>query len=408
MTATAPEEPSDALVIGLVGLAHLMSHFYQIALAPLFPLLRAEFEVSYTALGLIVSLFFAVSGIVQAFVGILVDRYGADRLLLFGMTTMATAVLLMGLVPAYWMLLPLAAVAAVGNSVFHPADLSILSAKIDPRRIGRAFAIHGFGGTCGYFLSPVVIYYGVASFAGWRAGIMVAGGLGLVAALVMYRYRAALHVPASARASSDDATPTLVFYGRLATNLPLISAFCFFVVTAAALIGIQNFSVTALVELYDPPLYLATAGLTAYLGGHAIGIIGGGELADRYPRHVLIAAGGLALGAILMACVGLFSLPMPAIIALLAASGICLGATNPSRDILVRDAAPPGATGKVFGFVYSGLDLGGAVAPLLFGWLLDGGQVREVFLVIAAMYLIGIVSVLQIKSSGQALPAEAD
>jgi MFS family permease len=407
MTRTAPEERSDALVIGLVGLAHLMSHFYQIALGPLFPLLRAEFEVSYTALGLIISLFFAVSGIVQAFVGILVDRYGADRLLLFGMTTMATAVLLMGLVPAYWLLLPLAAVAAVGNSVFHPADLSILSAKVSPRRIGRAFGIHGFGGTCGYFLSPIVIFFGVASFAGWRAGLMVAGVIGWLAALVMFRYRAVLRMPAGA-AGGGETMPSLAFYARLATNLPLMSAFCFFAVTAAALIGIQNFSVTALVELYDPPLYLATAGLTAYLGAHAVGIIGGGELADRFPRHALIAGGGLALGAIFMASVGAFPLPMLAIIALLASAGFCLGVTNPSRDILVRDAAPPGATGKVFGFVYSGLDLGGAVAPLLFGWLMDGGQARWVFLAIAAMYLVGIVSVLQIKRARQALPAAAD
>jgi MFS family permease len=261
------------MVIGLVGLAHLLSHFYQIALAPLFPLLRDEFDVSYTALGLIVSLFYGVSGVCQALVGILVDRYGADRLLLFGITTMATAVLLMGLVPAYWLLLPLAVVAALGNSVFHPADLSILSAKVSPQRIGRAFGIHGFGGTCGYFLSPIIIYYGVASFAG---------------------------------------------------------------------------------------------------------------------------------------CIAVFALPMVAAVALLAAAGFCVAATNPSRDILVRAATPPGATGKVFGFVYSGLDLGGALAPLLFGWLMDGGQFRAVFAAVAAMYVIAILSVLQLKRGRQTVPAGAE
>ena len=93
------------------------------------------------------------------------DRYGGDRLMLFGVSTMAICVFLMGLVSSYWMLLPLTMIAAVGNSVFHPADLSILSAKVDPRRMGRAYAVHGFAGSCGYVLSPIVIFYGVASVA---------------------------------------------------------------------------------------------------------------------------------------------------------------------------------------------------------------------------------------------------
>jgi MFS family permease len=405
MSAAAPSGRSDTLVIGLVGLAHLLSHFYQVALGPLFPLLRAEFGVSYTALGLIVSLFYGVSGVCQAFVGILVDRYGADRLLLFGITTMATAVMLMGLAPAYWVLLPLAVLAALGNCVFHPADLSILSEKVSPQRIGRAFGIHGFGGTCGYFLSPIVIFYGVASFAGWRAGLVTAGVIGWLAALVIFRYRAVLRMPAGAAADSGESLPDVAFYGRLLTNLPLMAAFCYFAVIAAALVGVQNFTVPAVVEIYQVSLYLAAAGLTAYLGGNAAGILTGGELADRFPRHALIASSGLALGAACMGTVALFPLSMPAVIALLGTGGFFVGCTGPSRDILVRAATPAGATGKVFGFVYSGLDLGGAAAPLLFGWLMDGGRFREVFVAIAAMYLLGILSVLQLRRGRQTAPA---
>ncbi len=394
--ATSPSAGSaDAQVIGLVGLAHLLSHFFQIALGPLFPLLRAEFGVSYTALGLIVSLFYGVSGACQAFVGILVDRYGADRLLLFGIATMATAVLLMGLVPVYWMLLPLAAISALGNCVFHPADLSILSAKVSRQRMGRAFAIHGFGGTCGYVLSPIIIFYGVASFAGWRTGLIVAGLIGWAATLLIFRYRALLRMPAR-DASPVAAAPDRAFYKGLVTNPSLMAAFFYFALIAAALIGVQSFSVTALVELFGTPLALATAGLTAFLGGTAIGILVGGELADRIGRHATIATCGMAFAAIFMACVALFASSMPVTIALLAASGFSAGITNPSRDILVRAATPPGASGKVFGFVYSGLDFGGALGPLLFGWLMDGGRFREVFLAVAIMYLIGILSVLQL------------
>jgi len=291
--------------------------------------------------------------------------------------------------------------------VFHPADLSILSHKVSPERTGRAFAIHGFGGTCGYFLSPIVIYYGVASFAGWRAGLITAGVIGWLAALLIYRYRDALRMPARG-IGTGHAMPGLTFYIRLVTNLPLMAAFCFFALIAVALAGMQSFSVTALVEIYDAPLYIATAGLTAYLGGSAAGILFGGELADRFRRHALIATSGMALGATFMACVAAFQMPMPAVIAALAAVGFCVSSTNPSRDILVRAATPAGATGKVFGFVYSGLDLGGALGPLLFGWLMDGGQFRGVFVAIAAMYFFAIVSVLQLKRGQQTAAAAAD
>jgi MFS transporter, FSR family, fosmidomycin resistance protein len=397
---TSPEiGRNDTLVIGLVGLAHLLSHFFQVALGPLFPLLRLEFGVSYTALGLIISLFYGVSGVCQAFAGIIVDKYGADRLLIFALSTMATAVFLMGLAPTYWWLLPLAVVSALGNCFFHPADLSILSEKISPNRMGRAFAAHGLGGTCGYFLSPIIIYYFVASSFGWRAGLMVGGLLGWLAVLWIIRNRSVLRMPRSASVTSDAAKPGLQFYKKLLTNGGLMSAFAYFALIAAAGVGMQAFSITAFVEIYDTPLYLATAGLTAFLGATALGIIAGGEMADRFPRHALIATTGLLIGASLMGIVAAFSMHMYLVIGLLGGAGFFIGMTGPSRDILVRAATPTGATGKVFGFVYSGLDLGSASAPLLFGSLMDGGQFRFVFVAIAIMYALGILSVLRLKKS---------
>ncbi len=407
MTATAQDGRSDGLIIGLVGFAHLLSHFYQIALGPLFPLLKAEFGVSYTALALLVTVFYGTSGVCQSFAGILVDRYGGDRLLLFGITTMSVCVFLMGFAPGYWALLPLSMIAALGNSVFHPADLSILSAKVDPRRMGRAYAVHGFAGTCGYFLSPVVVFYGVASVAGWRVALMTAGAIGLFAAGLIYKYRDALRMPAGST-DSGAAMPGVAFYVRLILSLPLMAAFAYFALISAAMIGIQNFSNMAFLELYNAPLYLATAGMTAYLGAGAVGNLVGGELADRFQRQALIATVGLSFCAICMACVAFLTLPMPVNIALFGGVGFCSGVTHASRDILVRAAAPEGATGKVFGFVYSGLDFGGALAPLLFGWLMDDGQFRIVFLAITVMYVVCIASVLQLKQGRAAVPAEAD
>ena len=408
MSTTDSALRSDTMVIGMVGLAHMLSHFYQMALAPLVPLLRDEFSVSYTALGFVVSLMYAVSGVCQAFVGILVDRHGADRLMLFGIVTMASAVFLMAFATEYWMLLPLAVMAAFGNSVFHPADLSILSEKVSPARIGRAFGLHGLGGTIGYFMSPVIVL-NLAIFAGWRVALMTAGVLGLVAAAVIFANRTVLKMP---RGSGDDAQremPGVDFYRQLVTNLPLMAAFFYFALIAAAGSGgIQQFSVAALIELYDSPFAVAGMALTAYLGASAFGIVVGGEFADRFPRHALIATTGLAMGAFFMGLIAVFEMPMSVVIGLMACVGFFIGMTGPSRDILIRAATPPGATGKVFGFVYSGLDLGSATGPILFGWLMDGGQFRFVFVAVATMYLLAILSVMQLKRGSRTATAAAE
>lgn len=403
MTSPQMAGRSDALVIGLVSLAHLFSHFYQVILGPLFPLLKLEFGVSYTALGLIISLFYGVSGVCQAFVGILVDRYGGDRLMLFGIVTMATAVLLMGFAPAYWVFLPLAVLAALGNCVFHPADLSILSAKVDPRRIGRAFGMHGFGGSCGYFLAPIIVSSGIASYAGWRAGLIGAGLLGLLAALAIFHFRAALVVPrqtAPSGTAGDGATDGS-FYLNLITNKPLVAAFIYFALVAGALASLQSFSVSALVEIYDAPFYLAAYGITAFLGATAIGILIGGELADRLRYPATIACSSLAMAAFLMGCIGWFDMSMTTVIAVFCGVGFCSGVSQPSRDILVKGAAPAGASGKTFGFVYSGLDLGGAVGPIVFGWMMDGGAYRWVFLGTAMLYALAILTIIQLRKGSR-------
>lgn len=404
MTAPYIAGRADTLVIGLVALAHLLSHFYQVVLGPLFPLLKEEFGVSYTELGLTISVLYGVSGVCQAFVGILVDRYGGYRLMIFGVVTMSTAVLLMGFAPAYWVLLPLAALAALGNSVFHPADLSILSEKVHPSRLGRAFGIHGFGGTCGYFISPIIVYYGVTSVVGWRMGLIVAGLIGLSAALLIWRYRSVLAMPRRDPKFGEErgGKADIGFYRDLVTSAPLMSAFFYFVLVAAALAGMQGFTVTALVERFDTPLHLAAAGVTAYFFGGAVGILLGGEIADRFRYPAFIASGGLAIAAVLMSTIGLFDMSITMIIGIMCSVGFWSGITQPSRDILVKGAAPERASGKTFGFVYSGLDLGGAVAPLYFGYLMDGGLYNEVFLVIGGLYALAIFTILQLRRGQRA------
>ena len=397
-----PSLRSDVKVIGLIGAAHFFSHFFQLALPPLFPLLKAVFGVPYLALGLAMSVFYGASGVGQTLSGFLVDRIGALRVLLGGMALLATAIALAGLVPSYWMLLPVALVAGLGNSVFHPADYSILNASVDSRRIGRGYSVHSISGNLGWAVAPTVVV-GLAAHFGWRAALVTVGVMGLAVVLVLATQSGAfggLHV-------AERPRTTMARDVRLLLTAPILAAFAYFAFIATAVIGVQTFGVTTLMRVYDTPLSLATAALTAFLLGGAAGILAGGLLADRVRRHDIIAAGGLvvAAGFMMLLAAGVVAAPLLPVV--LALTGFCHGATGPSRDMLVRAATPPGASGKVFGFAYSGLDLGSCLTPLAFGWLLDHGDPRMLFVAVGVLMLCTIGTVVQVRRNARPVPAVA-
>ena len=389
----------DVRVIGLIGAAHFFSHFFQLVLPPLFPLLKTVFGVSYVALGLTMSVFFAASGIGQTLSGFLVDRVGAHRVLMGGMALFAGSIALAGLVPTYWMLLPVALLAGLGNSVFHPADYSILNSSVDPRRIGRGYSAHAISGNLGWAVAPPVVFALTAHFS-WRVALVTVGGLGLAMVAVLATQGGAFG-PVRSGARGKSAVADM----RLLLTAPILSAFAYFAFIATALVGVQTFGVTGLVRVYDTPMALATAALTAFLFGGAAGILAGGMLADRTNRHDLVAVVGLVAAAMLMMLLATGSVAASLLPVVLAVAGFTQGVTGPSRDMLVRAATPPGASGKVFGFVYSGLDLGSCLVPVAFGWLLDHGDPRMLFLAVGVLMLCTIGTVVQVRRSAQASPA---
>ena len=386
----------DARVIGLVSGAHCFSHFCQLTLPPLFPLLKTVFEVPYVALGLAMSVFYAASGVGQTVSGFLVDRIGARRVLLSGMSLFALAIALAGLVPSYAWLQPVALLAGLGNSVFHPADYSIFNAVISPRRVARAYSIHSVSGGLGWAIAPAVVGGLTAAF-GWRWALLTIGGAGLIATAALALQSDVLPDRHAARAPRGSERNGFAGDVRLLMTAPILMAFAYFAFAATASVGLQTFSITALVSVYAVPLALASSALTAYLIGGAAGVLAGGFLADRVRRHDLVAAVGLTLAAALMLLVGMSSVPVEALAIVMSLAGFCQGATAPSRDMLVRAATPPGASGKVFGFVYSGLDLGSSLTPLAFGLLLDRGEPRVVFFAVAGLMLATIVTVVQVR-----------
>jgi FSR family fosmidomycin resistance protein-like MFS transporter len=393
----------DYGTIGAVSGAHFTSHLLQLALAPLFPLLRQDLDVSFTELGLVLSVFYIVSGLGQVVAGVLVDRFGPHRLLIAGVALQGGAIAAMGLSPGYWGLLPLAALAGAGNSVYHPANLSLLSHRVAGARLGRAFALHAVAGSLGYALSPVFVG-GVATLWGWRAGLLAVGGFALAVALVLALARGALAIPPAAgpHAATPDAggggragAPSLLHI--LATPVVLL-AFGYFVLTAMSGSGIQGFTTAALMQGYGAPFALAAFAITSYQLGNIAGVLLGGYLADRTTRHHTVATAGMASAALVVFTASSAGLSPASVIALLTAGGFAVGMTTPSRDVLVRQAAPREGLGKVFGVVYSGFDLGSLVGPLIYGPLLDRGTPNLVFAAAAVALAVGSFTVLGIRA----------
>ncbi|HEY4908077.1 MAG TPA: MFS transporter [Methylomirabilota bacterium] len=390
----------------IVSGAHFISHFFQLTLPPLFPLLRDDFGVSYTQLGLLMGLFYAASGIGQTGSGFLVDHFGARRVLPCGMALLGGAMALAGIAPAYWALAAAAILSGLGNSVFHPADYSIFNASVSPPRLGRAYGVHGICGNLGWAVAPAVVV-GLAGPLGWRGSLITVGALGMAAAVALSTQGATLVDRIEPFTHRTAPSTGLGASMKLLLAPSILTAFAFFALIATSLIGIQTFSVSAMVKIFDAPLGLATGALTAFLLGSAVGILAGGFLADWTSRHDVVAGGGLVLGAALCLVIASATPSLAALPAVMALMGFCLGTITPARDMLVRAATPPGASGKVYGFVYSGLDLGSCLTPLFFGWLLDRGEPRMVFVTSAIFMLLTIATAVQVRRRAAPIGREA-
>lgn len=387
---TASTLRADVRTIGLIGIAHLASHFFQLVIPPMFPLLKEEFGVGYTELGFVMTLFFIISGGFQTVAGVLADRFGGGRVLLWGVALLSSGIILAAFAPSYPLLILAALVAGLGNSVFHPADFAVLNARVNPSRLGHAFSVHNIGGHLGWAMAPV---YTVAMAAfGWRSALLGAGLLGGAIFLLLLWQRDAL------RTDIRTATPGgTAAAGSLRVLLAprVLLCFVFFVLLSISMVGTQNYLIPVLRSLYDAPLLLASSALTAYLLGSAAGTFTGGFVATRTRHPERVTAAGVAALALFYLLLASGVVPQALLLVTAAVSGFALGVVLPARDLIVRDAAPPESRGKVYGFVYSGLDLGAAIAPVLIGWQLDRGQSGGALLTLAVLLSVSVLLIVQ-------------
>ncbi len=397
MAAAAPPLRQDFKIIAIVGAAHGGSHYFHLVLPPLFPVLKAAFGVGYAELGLLLSALFLTSGLCQTPAGFLVDRIGAARVLGAGLACLGTGAVLASMAPGYLALVPAAILMGLGNSVFHPADYAILGHHVARERMARAFSIHTVGGTIGWAIAPVLVA-GIAALSSWRVALLFSGCVGLGLAALVLANRELLETPAHRAPAHLAASAALAGHLRVFASAPILLCFLFFALQATSFIALQGFMPLSLHQLFGLDMVAATASVTFFMIGSAAGTMAGGVMADRSGRHQRIIVGGLALAALILALIGRIELPTPVLLAAVALAGALAGATTPSRDMLVRAAAPPGASGKVFGFVYSGLDLGATLTPAIVGSLLDAGHPGAVFVLVPAVMALSILTATTLPS----------
>jgi MFS family permease len=382
--------PHYVRVVGVVSAAHFVSHYYILLLAPLLPFVRAEYGVSYTEIGLAFAAFNIVSAVLQTPAGFLVDRFGARALLVAGLIIGAAAFITVGLVDSFWILVAMFALAGVGNTVYHPADYSLLSQHVPSDRIGQAFSVHTFAGMLGSAVAPASLLI-MQSQWGWRGAFIGAGALGIAVAAILLAMRDSSTVRASS-ASTRKADNTTVGW-RLLLSAPIVLNLVFFVLLAMISGGLYNYSVVALGALYGTPVPTANVALSGNLLLSAIGVLIGGLLVARTTRHGMVATVGLGAMALFTAMIAEIDLGAVALISAMSLIGFFSGIIMPSRDMIVREVTPPGSFGKVFGFVTTGFNIGGIISPLIFGAIMDHGSPRFVFLAVAAFSLVAIVTV---------------
>lgn len=400
--ANAVSLRQDASVIGLVGTAHMISHFSQLLLAPLFPWLKDAFNVSYAELGFLMTIFFVVSCAVQALSGFVVDRFGPRPILFGGLSLLGLAAFGYSVSTSYWMLAAFAVIAGIGNGVFHPVDYTLINRKVSAPRLGHAYSVHGITGSLGWALAPAMLVPITFAFS-WRVALACAGVLAFAVLAVLVFNRDKLTLTAAAPVKGAPAADSSLGF----LKIPAVwMCFTFFFLYAIVLSVVQAFAPEAARYLHDVPLSLVATCLTIYMVCAAGGMVMGGFLAAdpaRCERIVGIGFGVAALAAVVLA-VGSFAAWMVPV--LFGVMGFASGIAGPSRDLLVKRSTPENASGRVYGVVYAGLDIGQAVSPLIFGAMMDHGQYRGVLLGLAFMQCVLIASAFNVRKVRRtALPA---
>ena len=384
----------DAKVISLISVVHFVSHLHAMLLPPIFVLVKTSFGVGYTEVAFAITAYNIVSALLQTPAGFLVDRIGPRVMLTGGLLIATAATAVIALLPGYWTFIGAYALLGVANTVYHPADYSILSSAIDGKRIGKAFSVHTFSGYIGFGAAPAFMIACTALW-GWHGAYLAAAALAFGAALLLVVAGHILPTRPRAMAAAPKAASTETKVGwDLLLSMPILRNLFFFLCLGMANGGIQTYAVVSQQVIHGTPASISNIALSGFLLMSAVGVLLGGVIADRTAHHERVAAIGFACTAVMAILMGWVALPGFLLILVMSVGGVLNGMIQPSRDMMVRAVTPPGSFGKVFGFVTTGLNLGGMVAPLAYGWMMDHGQPQMIYAVVTLFILLALVTAI--------------
>lgn len=391
----------DGKVVGLIAFVHFVSHIHMMLLPPIFGLVKQAFGVSYTEIALALTVFNMASALLQTPAGFLVDRFGPRAMLTGGLILAATGITMAALLGGYWTFVIAYGLMGVANTVYHPADYAILSATVDGKRIGKAFSIHTFAGYAGFGVAPALVI-GCAALWGWR-GVYLAAAILTFGSVVLLIVAGSL-LPRWTRKASHAAKSDTKVGLDLLLSAPILRNLFFFFCLAMANGGIQTYAVVSQQALHGISASVANVGLSGFLLMSAVGVLVGGVIADRTPHHERVAAIGFACTSTMAVLMGWVDLPGALLVLVMSVGGFLNGVIQPSRDMMVRAVTPPGSVGKVFGFVSTGFNLGGMVAPLTYGWLMDHGRPQMIYAIVVFFIVLALATVVT-RRKPEGIPA---
>jgi FSR family fosmidomycin resistance protein-like MFS transporter len=395
--AATADVRNDVKILGLVSAGHFCSHFYMLTLPALFIFLNRDLGISFTLLGAMLSARYIATGMAQVPAGFMVDRYGAKPVLMIGIFIMVTAFALMAFAPNYWALVALVVIGGIGDAVFHPADYSILNGSVSEARMGRAFSIHTFSGHLGFAAAPVAITM-MSTLWDWRTALMVVSGIGYVILVLLLTQWSSLKddsiSPKRRKKTEETADDKMSDHRKLLMSRPVLVLFSFFAMSTLAGNGLHSFAIPVLNALHGTSVVDAGFAVGTYMLVSSFAVLVGGVIADRIKRQDRFAAGVYAISIIAVLAIALFSLHYVFLVLLFSMAGFCHGVVRPARDMMVREITPEGSSGKVFGFIFTGQNVGGGIAPVLLGFMLDNYPPQYVFYASIGFLVLCIITIL--------------
>lgn len=404
MTGFLPSRLSAETPTGIVGTVsggHFLSHLFFVSFPPLFPLLFAEFDVTYTQLGLLVSSLYAAMFVFQIPFGWFVDRGYAKFTLVGGLVLTAGGVIGASLATSYPTLLAATFVSGIGQATFHPADYALLDTVSAADGSGRAFGIHTFAGYAGSGVAPVLVG-SLGLWYGWRVPLLAIGLVGVVYAAVVGIGVEPVYANELKTADLPIGESSVADTVRTFLRPSIVAMFLFFVVIIVAESGIQSFTVVFLVETYGIDESTGNGALTAFFALAAGGVLLGGVLADRYDAgKVIVVCLGVAAALTLVLTLGLVPETAAVSVALFGCIGFAYGVVMPSRDRLVAAYSPEQSVGTSFGLVFTGAAVGGSIGPVLIGLAIDHRGITMSMLLVGIFFVVGagIVALMTVRSS---------